>query len=59
MDRLKSLYILHWIIVSNFNEVLRASEKEGGRRKEGKLIENFYDIVNDCNLVDVGFSGDK
>ncbi|XP_024199277.1 uncharacterized protein LOC112202498 [Rosa chinensis] len=48
---------LPWIVVGDFNEVLHASEKDGGCvRREGQM-QQFRDVLAFCDLFDLGFSG--
>ncbi|KAM7261936.1 hypothetical protein ACFE04_021013 [Oxalis oulophora] len=48
---------LPWLVGGNFKEILNQSEKSGGlRRLEGK-INNFRQVLHDCNLQEVTASG--
>jgi hypothetical protein len=40
---------------NNFNEILYHYEKEGGRARQ---LQAFHDALDDCALVDIGFTGD-
>jgi hypothetical protein len=40
---------------NNFNEILYHYEKEGGRARQ---LQAFHDALDDCALVDMGFTGD-
>lgn len=40
-----------------FNEILQLSEKQGGRDRPERQIENFKDVLSDCELRDLGFMG--
>lgn len=48
---------LPWLCTRDFNEILMESEKKGGAGRRNQLIKNFRDILNICNLHDLGFTG--
>ncbi|OMO70992.1 reverse transcriptase [Corchorus capsularis] len=41
----------------DFNDIMVGSEKEGGRSKERRLMDNFVDFINDCGLNDIKAHG--
>ena len=47
-----------WICCGDFNEILDASEKFGGREKPQCGIDNFRRSIDLCHLNDLGFEGD-
>ena len=49
---------LPWMIFGDFNEVLLATEKFGGRVRSLSQMQGFRDTVGSCNLGDLGFKGD-
>ncbi|KAB2632708.1 hypothetical protein D8674_028955 [Pyrus ussuriensis x Pyrus communis] len=53
---LSSFSALPWLIFRDFNEVLLASEKIGGRVRSSSQMQRFQDAVAYCNLGDLGFS---
>ncbi|KAE8798196.1 Retrotransposon protein [Hordeum vulgare] len=61
----KLMRILHnqaslpWLCVGDFNEVLLAKEKEGGREKDKTCMDKFKEALDFCGLEDLGFEGDK
>lgn len=55
---LSSFSALPWLIFRDFNEVLLASEKIGGRVRSSSQMQRFQDAVAYCNLGDLGFSGE-
>lgn len=57
LRHLKGRGNLPWIVFGDFNEILFNSENIGGLEKPGRLMENFRDTLNDCNLIDLGFAG--
>ncbi|KAL5740942.1 hypothetical protein ACOSQ2_030122 [Xanthoceras sorbifolium] len=59
LRRLAGLDNLPWLIGGDFNEILRGAEKEGGLARMGSAIDGFREAVDSCNLLDMGFSGNK
>ncbi|XP_074323958.1 uncharacterized protein LOC141660875 [Apium graveolens] len=50
---------LPWCVLGDFNDLMFAHEKKGGRPHPRRLLEGFVDAVNDCGLIDMGFSGNE
>ena len=50
---------LPWLVIGDFNEPTGLSEKEGGRYRPRRQMENFVDTINLCGLWDIGFVGPK
>ncbi|KAE8790954.1 hypothetical protein D1007_34768 [Hordeum vulgare] len=50
---------LPWLCARDFNEVLLAEEKEGGREKDQACMEKFKEDLEFFGLEDLGFEGDK
>lgn len=48
-----------WLVMGDFNEILHASEKEGGNPRPRAMIQAFSDCLHDCGLKDVEYTGDK
>jgi endonuclease/exonuclease/phosphatase family metal-dependent hydrolase len=57
-NELKNDYDLPWVILGNFNEILFSHEKEGGNRRSQSYMLAFQNALTDCDLDDMGFSGD-
>jgi hypothetical protein len=49
---------LPWALIGDFNEILYSFEKEGGNPRPETYMQAFRDVLNDCNLEDMGYSGD-
>ena len=47
-----------WLCAGDFNEILFAHEKEGGRLKEQSCMDRFRLALEDCCMSDLGFEGD-
>jgi hypothetical protein len=50
---------LPWIVIGDFNEILFSHEKEGGNPRPLSFMQGFQDALTDCELEDLGFSGDN
>ncbi|GMI92929.1 hypothetical protein HRI_002962200 [Hibiscus trionum] len=46
-----------WLVAGDFNEILLASEKKGGRVRPSRQMNAFSSALNDCELSDLGYSG--
>ncbi|KAH7840713.1 hypothetical protein Vadar_020566 [Vaccinium darrowii] len=46
-----------WIILGDFNDVLWADEKQGGRNRAAWSLKAFRDFVTNLEAVDLGYSG--
>ncbi|KAL0411141.1 UNVERIFIED_CONTAM: putative mitochondrial protein [Sesamum latifolium] len=48
-----------WLCAGDFNEILLQSEKKGGSLRPLWQMRNFREVLSDCNLHDLGFSGEQ
>lgn len=46
-----------WFIGGDFNEILNHSEKQGGRFRLPRQMNNFNQVLAECALSDLGFEG--
>ncbi|KAA3458458.1 reverse transcriptase [Gossypium australe] len=46
-----------WLVKGDFNEILYSFEKCGGIPRDSKRMEDFREMLVDCQLYDIGFSG--
>ncbi|KAA3462160.1 reverse transcriptase [Gossypium australe] len=46
-----------WLVVEDFNEIMFSFEKQSGRIREERQMEAFWKVLEDCDLADLGFSG--
>lgn len=49
---------LPWVCLGDFNEILYNHEKQGGIPRPQRYMDAFRDVLNFCNLNDLGFEGD-
>ncbi|XP_074304103.1 uncharacterized protein LOC141638656 [Silene latifolia] len=56
MKDIKSLSSLPWVMIGDFNQILFEHEKKGGAPREQALMDEFREAVDECELLDVGFS---
>lgn len=48
---------LLWIVIGDFNDLIRQSEKKGGRPHPNALLHGFANTLDLCGLYDLGMSG--
>lgn len=46
-----------WLVSGDFNEIAYSFEKMGGQLREEKRMEVFREVLKECSLIDVGYSG--
>lgn len=51
--------MLPWCIIGDFNDMMFAYEKLGGRPHPISLLEGFNEVITDCGLMDLGFTGSE
>lgn len=56
---LKEQLSLTWLCAGDFNEILYNHEKRGGPARAQNQMDNFRMALDDCELRDLGFVGDK
>ncbi|KAF7827149.1 reverse transcriptase [Senna tora] len=47
----------HWLLMGDFNDIARNTEKFGGRPPSRRRLNSFNRFLNSCHLVDLGFTG--
>ncbi|KAK3221687.1 hypothetical protein Dsin_008712 [Dipteronia sinensis] len=57
--RLREVENLPWVYGGDFNEILWMNEKAGGSDKSISGMSGFKQVVDDCDLIDLGFSGPR
>ena len=59
MRRLKNKFTLPWLSVGDFNEILKADEKLGGKSRPIRQMEAFREVIDECEFKDLGYVGGK
>ena len=59
LRRLKAKHSLPWICAGDFNKIIRAHEKLGGRLRPFKQMQDFRDVLDEYGFRDLGFVGGK
>lgn len=59
MRRLHQLHDLPWLLIGDLNEIQYLNEKEGGNPRPQQYMQAFQSAINDCELSDLGYLGDK
>jgi hypothetical protein len=59
LRHLKTMSPSAWLCLGDFNEILCESEKFGAAARPRWQMKNFSNMVDYCQLLDLGFSGPK
>ncbi|WOG99649.1 hypothetical protein DCAR_0519003 [Daucus carota subsp. sativus] len=51
--------MLPWCIIGDFNDLMTEDEKKGEQCHPRALLNGFSETIMECNLIDLGFTGDK
>ena len=43
--------------IGDFNELMHSGEKEGGSSRPVRQMANFCEVINSCQLHDLGYIG--
>lgn len=54
-----SMHSLPWMIAGDFNEILLGEDKYGGRAVNTIRALKFQECLNNCGMIDLGFSGPR
>lgn len=57
MRRLRNNGDYPWLVCGDFNEILYGVEKKGGLPRNERMMEAFRKVLEDSNLIDVGYLG--
>ena len=57
MESLSHRSDLPWICMGDYNEIMHAKEKEGGGVRPNGQIRAFPEVINKCQLRDLGYVG--
>lgn len=59
LKQLGSLMTAPWLVIGDFNQVLHADKKWGGRRVNMANAERLREVVDACSWIDLGFQGPR
>ena len=59
LNKVAELHDMPWVIVGDFNETLTAEDKFGGRVVGVNSSLCFKECLDNCNMIDIGFSGPR
>lgn len=59
LRNLRSVVDMPWMVIGDLNEILYPFKKEGGRDRSERYMQAFRSALDDCNLSDFGYTGDK
>ena len=59
LSQVALLHTLPWLLLGDFNEILCGNDKMGGRQINLNRALEFKSCLDDCNFLDLGFSGPK
>ncbi|XP_074352795.1 uncharacterized protein LOC141691947 [Apium graveolens] len=48
-----------WCLIGDFNDMVAANEKRGGRAHPRSLMQGFSETIFECGLMDLGFEGEE
>jgi exonuclease III len=57
LRRLNSQFSLPWCCMGDFNEIVRADEKQGRLSRSENQMQRFRDVLDDCRFLDLSFTG--
>ncbi|XP_042950220.1 uncharacterized protein LOC122282326 [Carya illinoinensis] len=46
-----------WVLLGDFNEIMSNDENNGGRAKPDRQLKDFRDVIEECQVHDLGFIG--
>ncbi|MFQ6656241.1 hypothetical protein Gotur_026440, partial [Gossypium turneri] len=46
-----------WFVCGDFNEIMYGFEKKRGLLRDERRMKTFRNVLEDCHLMDVGYSG--
>ncbi|XWS65235.1 hypothetical protein CRYUN_Cryun05aG0074800 [Craigia yunnanensis] len=52
-----AIFKISWLCIGDFNKVKENEEKEGGRLRNRRMIDNFQEFINGYGLLEVPFKG--
>ena len=59
LSRLNHHHSLPWLYSGDFNEITKSHENRGGRLRQNKKMQDFQDVLDECDFMDLGFMGNN
>ena len=59
LNKVAELHDMPWVLAGDFNETLSAEDKFGGRTIGVSSSLLFKECLDNCNMIDIGFSGPR
>ncbi|XP_075076902.1 uncharacterized protein LOC142163507 [Nicotiana tabacum] len=59
LEDMATVYKGNWFVAGDFNEVLKARDKFGGNNTNNSRSTHFWNCLNQCRIVDLGFKRSK
>ncbi|KAI0493539.1 hypothetical protein KFK09_023657 [Dendrobium nobile] len=59
IENFHSISSLPWLVGGDFNSISTPYERVGGSHPIFQSMEDFNDMIMNCNLIDIGFIGNK
>ena len=59
LNKVAELHNMPWVLAGDFNEPLLDDDKFGGRAVSINRSLHFKDCLDNCNMMDIGFSGPR
>jgi hypothetical protein len=59
LEHLKFYALRPWLCLGDFNEITSQEENEGGAVRQERQMQSFRDVLESCNLHDLGYDGAK
>ena len=57
-ERARSIKV-SWLCIGDFNDILFNYEKDGGNLRAARKIRSFKEMIEECNLIDLGGKGQR
>ncbi|KAH1063383.1 hypothetical protein J1N35_028370 [Gossypium stocksii] len=57
IKKFKEASNLPWLVLGDFSEIVYTFEKNGGQAREERQMTVFREVLDECELSDLGFSG--
>ena len=57
LRQLTGLSSTPWLCFGDFNEILHPCENNEGNERQLSLINDFREVLRDCDLLDIGYKG--